>query len=303
MDRRAWVLMWTLALVWGASYLLIKIGLDGGFGPAFLVFARLALAAAVLGTIAARRGALAPILRRERLTRLVALAAMQVAVPFLLITYGERHIASGLAGVLVATAPIFTAVLIALGIGAEARMTRWSAIGVGVGLVGVALLFGVDLTGTAEEALGGLMVVAAGFGYAIGAIHLRRWFLDVPPVGVAAASMTTSALLTLPVALTQLPDRAPSLGASAAVIALGVLGTGVAFLIFYTLIAGVGASKASVVAYLAPGFALAYGAVFRDEPVTAAAVAGLVLILAGSWLAAGGRAPGRRRPLPEPAAA
>jgi drug/metabolite transporter (DMT)-like permease len=295
-DRRSWVLMWTLALLWGASYLFIKLGLEGGFEPVFLVFARLALAAIVLGPIAARRGALAPL--RGRLGRLVALAAMQVALPFVLITYGERYIASGLAGVLVATAPIFTAILIALGVGVEARMTRWSAIGVVIGLVGVALLFGVDLTGTADEALGGLMVIGAGFGYAIGAITLRRWFLDVPPVGVAAASMAASALLTLPVALFQLPTSAPSLKAVAAVGVLGVFGTGIAFLIFYTLIATVGASKASLVAYLAPGFALVYGALFLSEPITAAAVGGLVLILGGSWLAADGRSPRRRRPVP-----
>src|SRR4051794_22643442 len=100
--------MWGLALLWGASYLFIKLGLEGGLDPVFLVFARLALAAAVLVPIAARAGALAPL--RGRLPRLAMLAAMQVALPFVLITYGERHIASGLAGVLVATAPIFTAV-------------------------------------------------------------------------------------------------------------------------------------------------------------------------------------------------
>jgi drug/metabolite transporter (DMT)-like permease len=295
MDRRSWVLMWTLALLWGASYLFIKIGLEGGFGPVFLVFARLALAAAVLVPIAARRGALTPL--RGRLGKLVALAAMQVAIPFVLITYGERHIASGLAGVLVATAPIFTAILIALGVGTEARLTRASAAGVVIGLVGVGLLFGVDLAGTAEEALGGLMVVGAGFGYAIGAIQLRRWFLDVPPVGVAAASMSASALLTLPFAVATVPD-AVTTGAAAAVLVLGLGGTGVAFLIFYTLIATVGASKASLVAYLAPGFALVYGALFLDEAITAAAVGGLVLILLGSWLAADGRAMRRSKPVP-----
>src|SRR4051812_4656624 len=144
--------MGCLALLWGASYLFIKIGLDGGFDPVFLVFVRLALAAAVLLPIAPRAGALAPL--RGRLWRLATLAAMQVAIPFVLITYGERHIASGLAGVLVATAPIFTALLVAVGVGTEARMTGWSAVGVGVGLLGVVLLFGVDLTGSSEELLG-----------------------------------------------------------------------------------------------------------------------------------------------------
>ena len=296
MDRRSWLLMWTLALLWGASYLLIKIGLRHGFGPLTLVFTRLALAAAVLGPIAARRRALGPL--RGRLGRLVVFSAVQVAIPFVLITEGERHIASGLTGVLVATSPIFTALLIVAGVGTEARLARWSAVGVVVGLVGVAILFGVDLTGSAEEVLGGGMVVAAGFGYALGGLLLRRWFLDVPPVGVAACSMAVSALLTLPFAVFDLPGGDLTAGGAAAVVTLGVLGTGLAFLIFYTLIAGVGASKASLVAYLAPGFALVYGAVFLDEAITAAAVGGLALILAGSWLAAEGRAPGRRKPVP-----
>ncbi len=107
--------------------------------------------------------------------------------------------------------------------------------------------------------------------------------------------MAVSAVVTLPIALLQLPRSAPTLGASAAVVALGVLGTGLAFLIFYTLIAEVGAARASVVAYLAPGFALFYGAVFLSEPVTAGGAGGLVLILVGCWLAAEGRAPWRRR--------
>src|SRR4051794_48906 len=99
MDRRGWLLMWTLAFVWGASYLLIKLGLDGGMKPPFLVCMRLVLAAAVLLPIAHRRGALAPLRGKGR--HVVVLAAMQVAVPFLLLTYGEDRIATGLTGILV----------------------------------------------------------------------------------------------------------------------------------------------------------------------------------------------------------
>src|SRR4051794_309679 len=249
MDRRGWLLMWTLAFVWGASYLLIKLGLDGGMDPAFLVCLRLVLAAAVLLPIAHHRGALEPL--RGKGPQMVALAAMQVAVPFLLLTYGESHIASGLTGILVATAPIFTAILVALGVGVEARATVWSGIGVAVGMVGVGLLFGVDLTGSSDELLGGLMVVGTGFGYAIGAIYLRRHFLEVQPVGVAAGSMAVSAVLTLPFALTQLPTGGLEAKAILAVTVLGIFGTGFAFLIFYTLIATVGAARASLVAYLA----------------------------------------------------
>ncbi len=107
--------------------------------------------------------------------------------------------------------------------------------------------------------------------------------------------MAVSAVISLPVALFQLPTAVPSAKATASVVALGVLGTGVAFLIFYTLIAEVGAARASVVAYLAPGFALFYGALFLSEPVTVGGAGGLVLILTGCYLAAEGRAPWRRR--------
>src|SRR4051794_36587122 len=297
MDRRAWMLMWVLALVWGGSYVLIKYGLES-YEPAFLVFARLVLAALVLGVLAARRGALAPL--RAKAGPLVLLAAMQVALPFVLLTYGEQHIPSSLTGVLVATAPIFTALLVTAGVSGEGRVAPRGLAGIGLGIIGIALLFGVDLTGSADEALGGLMVIGTAFGYAAGAIYLRRHFAGYQPVGIAAGSMAFSAVLVLPLALTQIPDGT-SLKAAAAGGALGVLGTGIAFWIFYTLIAWVGASKASVVAYLAPGFALFYGAVFLSETITGGAIGGLVLILAGSWLTAEGRAPWRRKVVPVPA--
>jgi drug/metabolite transporter (DMT)-like permease len=131
-------------------------------------------------------------------------------------------------------------------------------------------------------------------------MYLRRHFAGYAPVGVAAGSMAFSALLVLPLALTQIPDST-SLRSAAAVAALGVLGTGIAFWIFYTLIATVGAAKASLVAYLAPGFSLFYGALLLSETITIGSAGGLVLILAGSWLAAEGRAPWQRKPLPVPA--
>jgi drug/metabolite transporter (DMT)-like permease len=295
-DRRAWVLLWLLALIWGASYLFIKLGLED-LEPVFLVWFRLFLGAAVLLVLAARRHALAPL--RGRLPQLLVLATIQVAIPFILLTYGEERISSSLTGILVAASPIFTAVLVTAGVGQEARIAPWALGGIGIGLVGVGLLFGVDLRGS--ELLGGLMVLGTALGYSLGALYLRRSFLGVPSLGVAAGSMATSALLVAPVAAFQLPDAMPSAKALWAVVVLGALGTGIAFWIFYTLIAEVGAARAAVVAYMAPGFAVGYGAAFLDEPVSGAAIGGLALILAGSWLAAEGRAPWRAKPVPVPA--
>jgi drug/metabolite transporter (DMT)-like permease len=298
MTRRHWILMWALALVWGASYLFIKVGLEA-VEPVFLVWIRLALAGLVLLPLAVKAGALAGL--GEVKGPIALLALIQVAAPFLLITFGEVHIASSLTGILVASAPIFTALLGMAGFGAE-RVSGWNLAGVLVGLAGVAMLFGVDLTGSSAALLGGLMVLLGSFGYAVGAIYLRKRLGHLKPIGLAAASMSTgAAMLTVP-ALFFLPSTVPPLDSAASIVALGVLGTGVAFGLFYKLIAEVGAAKSSVVAYLAPGFSLAYGASLLGEPVTVGAAGGLALILAGSWTAAEGKPPWQRRRRRAPAA-
>jgi drug/metabolite transporter (DMT)-like permease len=254
----------------------------------------------VLIPLARRTGGLAGL--REHKGPILLLALMQVVVPFLLITFGEEHVASSLTGILIASAPIFTALLGMAGFGAE-RVSGWSLAGVLLGMAGVAMLFGVDLTGDSQALIGGLMIVAASFGYAIGAIYLRKRLGSLPPIGLAAASMTTSAVVLTPAAAFFLPARVPPLDSAASILALGLLGTGVAFAIFYRLISEVGAAKSSVVAYLAPGFALFYGAALLSEPVTLGALGGLVLILAGSWTAAEGRPPWHRRSVGAPAPA
>jgi drug/metabolite transporter (DMT)-like permease len=295
------MLMWALATLWGASYLFIKVGLDD-VDPVFLVWARLALAGLVLLPLARRAGGLAGLGAVKG--PIVLLAMVQVVVPFLLISFGELHVASSLTGILIASAPIFTALLGMAGFGAE-RISGWNLAGVLLGMAGVAMLFGVDLSGDSDALVGGLMIVAASFGYAVGAIYLRKRLNDLEPIGLAAASMTTSAaILTIP-ALFFLPDHAPAADSLASILALGLLGTGVAFAIFYKLIAEVGAAKSSVVAYLAPGFSLFYGATLLSEPVTIGAGGGLALILAGSWTAAEGKPPWQWRPrvrVPAPAA-
>lgn len=273
-----------LASIWGASYLFIEIALED-LSPALIVFLRTALAALVLVPLAVRRGGLGGM--RPLAGPLIALAAVQVAGPFLLISLGQEEITSSLAGILVASAPIFTA-LLAIWIDHEERSTGSRLVGVIIGIAGVALLLGVDLGGSGAALLGGLMVVLAGVGYALGGFYLKRRFTGVDPLAVASMTMLASAVLTLPLAAITVPDADLHAGSLAAVATLGALGTGVAFGIFYTLIARVGPARASLVAYIAPLFAVVYGVTLLDEPITAGTIAGLVLIVAGSWLAAGG---------------
>jgi drug/metabolite transporter (DMT)-like permease len=292
MNRRAWLLMALLAGLWGASYLFIKVALDDGMPALFIVFARIALGAAVLVPIAARAGVLRSM--RTLVGPVLFMAVVQVVVPFTLITYGENRIASSLAGILVSAAPIFTA-LIAARYDDDERPHGIATAGVVMGIVGVVLLFGVDLSGDVAALLGGLMVLLAALGYAIGSLYLKHRLRGVPAVGIAASTMVAGTLVLLPAVLFALPPHAPSLEAAASLVVLGAGGTGVAFFIYFTLIAEIGPGRASLVAYIAPGFAVLYGVTLLSEPLTAGALLGLVLILAGSWIAAEGRLPGQAR--------
>jgi drug/metabolite transporter (DMT)-like permease len=291
MDRRSWSLLLVLGAIWGASYLFIKIGLRD-LSPWMVAFVRIALAALVLLPVAASQGALEGV--RARAWWLALVGAVQVAGPFVLISAGEEEISSSLAGILVASAPLFTA-LLAIWIDHEERSQGLRLAGVLVGFGGVALLLGVDLGGSGAALLGGLAVVLAGLGYAIGGFLVKHRLAGLAPVGMSAAVMAASAIFLLPPALLTAPESAPGLGPAAAVAVLGVLGTGIAFVIFYGLIASIGPARTFLVTYIAPGFAIAYGALLLSEQVTVATVAGLALILSGCWLAAEGRLPGRRR--------
>jgi len=291
MNRRAWIQFGFLAAFWGASYLFIKVALDDGVGPAPIVFARTALAALVLLPLALRLGALGGL--RGQVGPILVLALIQVAAPFMLISVGEQDLPSSLTGILVATAPIFT-FLLAFALSGEERAGTVSLAGVGIGVAGVGLLLGVDAGGGTAALVGGLLVVLASLGYGLGAWYLKRNIHGVEPVGVVAATMAASALMVAPLAVIDLPSQAPALDAVVSLVALGVLGTGVSFVLYYSLIASVGPARASLVAYVAPGFSVIYGVTLLDEAFTWATAAGLVLIVGGSWLAAEGRPPWRR---------
>ena len=279
-----------VSAIWGASYLLIKIALDG-FAPSMIVFARVLLAALLLYVVIMIRGgedraALGWLRRHPR--RTLVQGTLAVAIPFLLITFGETQISSGLTGVLISPGPLFIAMLAPL-IDPTEKVDRRAGVGVVIGFAGVVLLICVDTVHSIGEFLGALAMVGAALAYGLGAMFARLKFRGVPPLVVALASCGVAAVLTLPPALATLGENHPDAGEIAAVVSLGAIGTAVAFYLYFGLIAEAGAGKAALCGYLIPPLALAYGAIFLDEEITAAAIGGLALILIGVALASGER--------------
>lgn len=288
MAARQVALLALLAAVWGASYLLIKYGLEG-FSPAEIVFLRSALAAAVLFVVVrAQDGAALAALRaapRQPGWRWgLLLGVLAVALPFVLISYGERAVPSGLTAVLISPSSLFVAAFAPFVDRSEA-IDRSRALGMVLGLVGVALLVGVETLSSLSEFLGALAILGASASYALSGFVVKGPFGSTPATASTAVSMAVAALVTLPVAAATAEPSAPGARAVLAVLCLGVVGTAAAFVLYYKLIGELGAGRASLVSYLAPGFALVYGAVLLGEPVTAAAVTGLALIVAGVAIA------------------
>ena len=267
--------------------------------PALVAWARVAAGAVVLVALTAPRGLLHGI--RDSIGIITVTAAVGVAGPFFLIALGQQEISSSLAGILVSSAPLFTA-LLAGRVDREERSTGSRLVGVTLGFAGVVILLGVDLSGSGAALLGGLAVVLAGFGYAVSGFIVKRRTVAISPLGMAAGVMVACTVLLAPAAALSLPSGEVDAGPVAAVLTLGAVGTGIAYAIFYSLISWVGPARTFVVTYISPGFALVYGVTLLDEPITFGGLAGLALIVGGSVLAVG-EGGERRSPAPAGSAA
>jgi drug/metabolite transporter (DMT)-like permease len=281
------VLFAAVAVIWGTPYLFIKLAVDE-MSPSLVAWSRLALAAAVLLPVAWKLGALRGLGERWRI--LTVFAAVEMAIPWPLIGFGEVHISSSFAAILIAAVPLFVA-LIAMRFDQAERPTPTRLVGMLVGLAGVAALVGIDVGGHSDELLGSLAVLVAAFCYAVGPMIVNRRLSDVDPLGPVAASLAIATLLLTPVALTDLPETVPSGEALASIAVLGVVCSAGAFLLFFRLIAEVGPGRATIITYINPVVALALGVAILDESVTTGVAVGLLLILAGSWLSTDGRLP------------
>ena len=285
MTPRGWAACGAVSVLWGIPYLFIKIAVDHGATPSFVAFGRVALATAILLPVAARTGALRGL--RERWKPLVFFAAAEIAIPFPLIALGEQEVSSSLAAILIATLPL-TVALLALRFEPSERVDRARFVGLLIGLAGVVLLLGVDVAGSSDELLGAAAILLAVVGYAIGPLIVKRSLSDLDPLGPVVGALAISTLMLAPAVAIDAPAQWPDASALWSVAALGVLSTALAFLFYFTLIAEVGPSRASVITYVNPVVAVALGVTLLDESLTAGAVAGLALILVGSRVATRG---------------
>ena len=292
-----------MCVIWGIPYLLIRVAVRE-LTPATLVFGRSAVAVLLLVPLAALRGLLRPLVLRWR--PLLAYTLVEIAVPWWFLSSAEVRLSSSLTGILIGAVPLVGAVALrATGDGERLSRTRLAGLLLGFIGVGVAALVGLDVSGASAGALLELTLVVVG--YAIGPIILARYLVDLPGLGVVAASLALTAVGYAPVAAFQFPSAIPPAGALAAVAALGVICSAVAFLIFFALVREVGPGRAAVITYVNPAVAALLGVSLLGETLTVGMGVGFVFVLAGSILATrrvaprDGSASSRRVPVAAPA--
>lgn len=286
MTRRARLAFAAMSVLWGVSYLLIKIAVRGGMPAPDVAWLRVTIAAAVLIPLAGRAGTLPSLRGRGRW--LLAYAVAEISIPFPLIAAGEVHLASSLTAIIIAAVPLIGAGL-ALRFDHAERPTPVRAIGLAIGFAGVIALVGIDVAGNGAELLGALAVLVAAIGYAIGPMLVKHRMGGLDSRALMGASLSLAAVILTPLAVLDMPTRGPSAGAWAAVVTLGLACTALAFVVFTVLIRAAGTSRATVITYVNPVIALALGVTLESERPGAGAILGLVLILAGSWLSTTGR--------------
>ena len=278
-----WIGFWALGLIWGSSFLLIKIGVQD-FTPLQLIAIRIGLAAIAMLLSLRLTGQHFPKDRHSRLG-IVIVGLFNTAIPFFLITWGEQSIPSGVATVLNATVPLFSLIIAHFALSDE-KITGFKVLGLASGFIGIVILASRNL---GEEGLGGsfagqLAVLVAALCYAGATVYMRRNLRHLKPMVVSGGALLTASVATLSAAL--LIDGAPVLGdisaqSGVAVLVLGLLNTYVAYLIFYWIIDRWGATRATLVTYVMPPVGLTLGAIFLGEVVDVRLVVGAVLIVAG----------------------
>lgn len=284
-SARAWILFAAMAVLWGIPYLFIKQSVES-YSPAAMVAGRTLIGALLLLPFALRQGALRPALAKWRWV--LAFAALEMGAAFLLLGHAEQTLPSGLTGLLVATVPLFAAIF-AFSIGDRSALKPLRVVGLVVGFGGVAVIVagpGLAIgSGAGLVAAGEVLLVAVC--YAIAPFIVVHKLKDVPALGTVVVSLAAVGVFYLPIAfLTQ--DSVPTVSSTVSLIALGVLSTAVAFVVFFALIAEVGPARAPLFTYVNPIVAIGLGVIVLGEELSVGLLIGIPLVIAGCWLAATG---------------
>jgi drug/metabolite transporter (DMT)-like permease len=281
-SRLDWLIFLLLGFFWGSSYLFIKIGVDNGLQPFTLIMFRLLIGFILLATVVA--------LAREPLPRdprqyghLAVMGTINIAIPVALITFAEQTVDSSLAAVINGAVPLFVIVIAAIFLAGETITVNRLA-GLAVGFVGVALIVGLDVTDlSSSSAIGELALIGATISYAFGAVYARAHVHGLRPMIPALFQVFFGLVVTAVLAFVfEHPLAAvPAPDAIFAVVWLGLLGSGLAYLAFFRTLQRWGATRTSLVAYLLPVYGIALGALVRAEPIAPTTLIGTVLIIAG----------------------
>lgn len=288
MSKRASVFFACVAVLWGIPYLFIEIAVENGASPLLIGWGRVTIGAVILLPIAWRLGYLEGL--RSKTKPLVAFAIVECALPWWLIPLGQQEVSSSLAAILIATLPILAA-LIAFRIDPAERVSGIRLAGLLVGISGVVLLLGIDVAGRPGEILGSVAILIATSCYAVGVFIVKRSFSDVNPIGAVAVALGISTVMLAPAGIASIPGAEISAGALGSIAVLGAFCSALALILFFSLIAEVGPTRASVITYVNPAVAVLLGVTLLGESLGPGAVAGLLLILAGSWISTGGGMP------------
>lgn len=284
MSRRGWFLFILVGFLWGIPYLFIKVAVDpdNGFSPATVVFLRTAIGAVILIPLAIRQKQFTSAIRGFKYVALYAL--LEMIGPWILIGTAEQKISSGLAGLLIASVPIWATIFASMR-GDKSVWHHKRLFGLVLGFIGLIAVVGIEsITGSADP-VSIFMVLIAAIGYSYAVMMVQSALPNVSGIAINAVAMAFSAIFYLPWAIIQWPTHAISDGAIRSVVGLGVLSTGAAFVAFFTLATIIGVARGSLVTYLNTAFAVVLGVIILKEPLTVGILLGLPLVLIGSYFA------------------
>lgn len=283
MSRKSALIFALVGFLWGVPYLFIKVAVDeeNGYAPAIVVFGRVLIGAAILIPLAIKDRSIFAAFRGIKYVAFYAL--LEMVIPWILIGTAEQKISSGLAGLLIASVPIWSN-LITYFQGDKDALKANRIIGIGIGFVGVVLIVGIETFTGSSDPLSILMVIVAAIAYAYAVIMIRNKLPDVSGIAINGVAMVLTAIFYLPFTIALWPDHAVSREATYSVIALGVFSTGIAFAFFFTLMADIGPTRASLVTYWNTAIAVLLGIMILSEPLTVGMSIGLPLVMLGSWL-------------------